>query len=319
MRMLHKWHELLGAAVLAASLPLATAQAKPMSITYVSGQIGNPFFTSVACGAKMEAEKLGLKFSLQGGEQYSPTSQTPVLKAVIAQHPDGILISAMVGQAMVAPLTQAKDAGIKIVFVDTEAAEPSLGLSYVSSNNVDGGKLAADKLAELIHEKGVVMQENDIPGISSTDDRDKGFKEEIAKYPHIKYVGIQYSQGEPAKATSQISSMIAAHPDLNGIFAVSTQEVEGAAAALQAAGTKNITVVGFDTAPSILTDIKQGIIAGVVVQEPLRMGAVAVDQLVKGLKNEATTPRIYTPLVFLTKETMKDPDVAQYIYETSCH
>src|SRR5574340_1188528 len=111
MNTLRTWSPRLGAAVLALSLPLAGAQAKSLSITYVSGQAGNPFFVSVACGAKAEAAKLGIGFSSQGGQQYSPTSQTPVLNAVIAQHPDGILISAMVGQAMVAPLTQAKDAG----------------------------------------------------------------------------------------------------------------------------------------------------------------------------------------------------------------
>ncbi len=225
------------------------AQAKSISVTYVQGQTGNPFFISVTGGAMAEAKKLGVEFSAQGGQQYSPTSQTPVLNAVIAKHPDGILISPMVGPAMVAPLLQAQGAGIKIVYVDTAAADPGLALSFVASDNEAGGRLAADKLAALVGSKGVVMLESSTPGISSTDARNKGFLEEIKKYPGVRYVGIQYSQGDPARATSEISSVIAAHPDLTGIFAVSTQEVEGASAALSSSGKTGIHVVGFDTAP----------------------------------------------------------------------
>lgn len=294
------------------------AHARPLAVTYVQGQSGNPFFVSVTCGAEAEAKKLGVKFSAQGGQQYSPTSQTPVLNGVIAQHPDGILISPMIGAAMVAPLTQAKGAGIKIVYVDTATADRSLALSYVSSDNVAGGALAADKLADLLHGKGVVMMEHDIPGIKTTDDRQKGFEQELKKYPGIRYLGVQYSQGDPAKATAEINSMLAAHPELDGIFAVSTQEVEGAATAISASGKTGIKVVGFDTAPSILTDIKDGTIQGVVVQEPLKMGADALDQLVDGLNGKPTTPRIHTPFVFLTKDNMNDPKVSQYIYKTSC-
>ncbi len=314
----NKRRGLLSATALIAALPWFGAQAKTLSVTYVQGQTGNPFFTSVTCGAADEAKKLGVEFSAQGGQQYSPTSQTPVLNAVIAKHPDGIMISPMVGPAMVAPLTQAKEAGIKIVYVDTAAADPSLALSFVASDNEAGGRLAAEKLAGLLGGKGVVMLESSIPGISSTDARNKGFEAEIKKHPGIRYVGVQYSQGDPAKATSQISSMMAAHPDLNGIFAVSTQEVEGAAAALSQSGRKDVKVVGFDTAPPILTDIEQGIIQGVVVQEPLKMGATALQQLVDGLEGKPTTKVIHTPFVFLTKANMKDPDISQYIYKTSC-
>ena len=313
-----RWRGPLGVTALVLAMPCVAVHAKNLTVTYVQGQSGNPFFVSVTCGAEAEAKKLGVTFSAQGGQQYSPTAQTPVLNGVIAQHPDGIMISPMVGPAMVAPLTQAKEAGIKIVYVDTAAADPSLALSFVASDNEAGGSLAANKLADLLGGKGVAMMESSIPGISSTDARQKGFEAEIKKYPGIQYLGVQFSQGDPAKATAEINSMLAAHPDLNGIFAVSTQEVEGAAAALSASGKTGIKVVGFDTAPPILTDIEQGIIQGVVVQEPLKMGAEALDQLVGGLNGKPTTPVIHTPFVFLTKENMNDPAVSQYIYKTSC-
>jgi ribose transport system substrate-binding protein len=206
----------LGVGLAAMSAGPTASQAKTPSVIYVQGQTGNPFFTSVTCGAMAEAKKLHVDFSAQGGQQYSPTSQTPVLNAVIAKHPDGILISPMVGPAMVSPLTEAKNAGIKIVYVDT-ASEPGLAMSFVASDNKAGGALAAGKLAELMGDKGTVMLESAIPGISSTDARRDGFVDEIKKHPGINYIGVQYSQGDPAKATSEINAILSAHADLRGI------------------------------------------------------------------------------------------------------
>jgi ribose transport system substrate-binding protein len=287
-------------------------------IVYVQGQSGNPFFTSVTCGAQDEAKSLGVQFSYQGGKDYSPQSQTPVLNGVIANKPDAILISPMVGKAMIGPLTQAKAQGIDIVFVDT-AAQGDLAASFVASDNEQGGRLAAQKLASLVGNKGTVLLEGSTPGISSTDARNKGFMEEIKKFPDIKTLTPQYSNGQPSKATSDVSAQLSAHGDLAGIFAVSTQEVEGAAAAIRNAHKEGeVKLIGFDTAPPILEDVRRGVVQGLVVQEPLTMGAKAIQQAVNALSDKPTEPEIHTPFVFLTKDNMDDPSVSKFIYKTDC-
>lgn len=298
-----------------------TAKAsKNYNITYVQGITGNPFFTSVTCGAQAEAKALGVTFNYQGGKDYSPESQTPILNAVIAKKPDGIIISPMAGQAMVPPLSQAKAAGIKTTFVDSTAADASLASSFVTSDNAAGGALAADKIGELLGGKGKVIVMGATPGISTTDARQKGFEAEIkAKYPNVTLLPTQFSQSQPATATTKLSAVIAKNSDLGAVFAVSTQEVEGVSVAVKTAGKAGkIKIVGFDTSDPIIESVKAGTVTGLVVQEPLAMGKLALDQLVAALDGKPTRPLINTPFVFLTKDNASDPAVNKFVYKTSC-
>jgi len=303
----------------ATSSPSATSAKTAKSVVYVQGISGNAFFTSVTCGAQAEAKAEGVTFSFQGGADYSPQSQTPILNAVIAKHPDGIIISPMAGVAMVPPLSQAKQASIKVVFVDSTAADSSLAESFVSSDNTAGGALAAQKVVAELGGKGTVMVMGATPGISTTDARQKGFEAEIAKSAGITLLPTQFSESTPATATAKLSAVIAAHPELNAVFAVSTQEVEGVAVAVKTAGLSGkLGIIGFDTSDPILADVQSGLVTGLVVQEPLSMGKIAMQQMVKSMNGQSTTPVVNTPFVYLTKDNMNDPSINKFIYKTSC-
>ncbi|MFI6390037.1 ABC transporter substrate-binding protein [Nonomuraea sp. NPDC050540] len=317
---------LLAAAALAfaASCSSGTAStaeggAKPYKITYVQGMAGNPFFTSLTCGAQERARELGVQFDAQGGKDYSPQSQTPILNGVIAQKPDALVISPMAGEAMVPALSKAKAAGIKLVFADSVAADESLAVSRIASDNYAGGVLAARTLAKQVGEKGKVMVMGAKPGISTTDARQKGFEEEIVKHAGITYLGPQYSESQPATATSKFAAVLAANSGLAGVFAVSTQEVEGVATGVQNAGKSGkVQIVGFDTSDPILDDVRNGVVQSLVVQQPLQMGRDAVEQAVAALEGRATTSAISTPFVVLTKDNMAQPGIAKFIYKTTC-
>ncbi|MFI6928106.1 ABC transporter substrate-binding protein [Nonomuraea spiralis] len=297
----------------------AAGGAEPYKITYVQGMAGNPFFTSLTCGAQERAKELGVQFDAQGGKDYSPQSQTPILNGVIAQKPDAIVISPMAGEAMVPALSKAKAAGIKLVFADSVADDATLAVSQIASDNYAGGVLAAQTLAKQVGEKGKVMVMGAKPGISTTDARQKGFEDEIGKHSGITYLGPQYSESQPATATSKFAAVFAANSDLAGVFAVSTQEVEGVATGVQNASKSGaVHIVGFDTSDPILDDVRNGVVESLIVQQPLQMGVDAVTQAVAALKGEATTPKISTPFVVLTKDNMTQPDVAKFIYKTTC-
>lgn len=290
-----------------------------LKVVYVQGQTGNAFFTSVTCGAQAEASAEGVDFTSQGGQTYSPQSQTPVLNAIIAQRPSGIIISPMAGQAMVPPLTQAKQSGTKLVFVDSTAADASLAASFVTSDNTAGGALAAQKIAAMLHDTGTAMVMGATPGISTTDARQKGFEQEMKNHQGITLLPTQFSESTPATATSKMGAVIAAHPDLNAVFAVSTQEVEGVSTAVKSASLQGkVNIVGFDTSAPIIADVQSGLVQGLVVQEPLEMGKIAMQQMVKTLHGQPAESVIHTPFVFLTKDNMNDPNVNKFIYKTSC-
>src|SRR3954466_15690576 len=154
----------------------------------VAGVKGDQFYITMNCGAQAEAKKLGASLNFQGPDQFSPALQTPVVNAVAAKKPDAVLIAPTDTKAMFAPINQLKQGGSKIVLVDTTLDDASIAESQIASDNLGGGKAAADALAKLIGGKGKVFVNNVDPGISTTDARAKGFADE-AKKLGLTYLG----------------------------------------------------------------------------------------------------------------------------------
>ncbi len=321
--MLKNGNALLGGMALALAMvaagPALAAGSSPYKVTYIQGVTGNPFYITVACGAQAEARKLNVAFSTTGPQQYDPAMQTQVLDAAIASRPDAIMISVDDPVALIPSLTQAKAAGIKIVMIDGDPKEKSLAVTNIQSNNAKGGAIAADQLAKLIGEKGTVMALTHFPSGGVTGQRLDGFAQEIKKYPKIKYLGVQYSHNQTAKAASIVSSTAAAHPDLNGIFTVTTNNTEGAATGIREAGrTGKIKLMGFDTSDPIVKDIGQGIVDADVVQYPYKLGQLGLQAAVDALDGKTVEREMATPFVVATPGNINSAEVEKYLYRSSC-
>src|SRR5215207_11178225 len=220
-------------------------------VTLIAGVKGDEFYITMSCGAQEEAKKQGVTLDFQGPDQFDASLQTPIVNAVIAKKPDAILIAPTDTQAMIPPLTQAKAAGIKLVFVDTTTENGAeLAESEIASDNEEGGRDAARTLAKLTGGKGSVLVINVKPGISTTDARAKGFEEEIKNTPGLKYIGQEYSNDKAEVAAAKATAALAAHPDLVGIFGTNLFSAEGAATGLRSAGAaEKVKIVGFDAGP----------------------------------------------------------------------
>ena len=311
---------LLMTTALALAAAAGTAQAAaPRTITFVQSLSGNPFYDTVACGGAEAAKRLGVTFNVQGPAQYQAAMQMRVLDAVIASSPDGILIAATDPVALTPTLLQAKAAGIKIISIDGDVKDMSVALSNIQSDNVLGGKTAAETLARAIDDKGVVMAMENSPAAPVSQQRLQGFQDEIAKHKGITYLGVQYSANQTAKAASIVTSTIAAHPDLNGIFTITTNNTEGAATGVrEAGGIGRIRIVGFDTSDPIVQDIRSGIVTADVVQYPYRVGQLGVEMMNDALDGKPIEREVHTPFVVATPQNIDTPDVQKYIYKTKC-
>jgi ribose transport system substrate-binding protein len=289
-------------------------------ITLVPGVIGDEFYVSMECGALEAAEELGVNLEVQGAESFDPTLQTPVLEAVIASQPDAILIAPTDTTAMQAPIQQAVDAGITVVLVDTTLDDPSVAASAIASDNMEGGRMAADALAEQINEEGVVMVINVNPGISTTDQRQQGFEEAIAEYENIEYLGTEFSENEPARAAEIVAATLAAEPDLNGIFGTNLFSAEGSATGVRNAGPEgeDIRIVGFDAGPAQIDQLEQGQVQALIVQKPLEIGRLGVEQAVAALNGDQVEAEITTDFVTATQDNLDDPEIEPFLYRSSC-
>ena len=309
-----------------AALPLAghaqapaPTPAKPLRITYIQGVTGNPFYMSVSCGGAEAAKRLGVTFDAQGPAQYTPALQLRVLNAVIAAQPDGILVTPDDPVALTPTLLEAKERGIKIITIDSDTSDKSVALTNIQSNNYDGGTQAAGIMVKLLDGKGEVMAMMNSPAANVAQQRLFGFQDEIAKHPGITYLGVQYSNNQTAKAASIITSTVAAHPNLAGVFTITTNNTEGAATGVREAQREGkIKIVGFDTSDPIVEAIRKGIVSADVVQYPYRVGQLGVELMVDALRGKPVERQTTTPFIVATPENIDTPEVQKYIYRTNC-
>jgi ribose transport system substrate-binding protein len=293
---------------------------KQYKLTLVQGVKGDQFYVTMQCGAQQAAQAAGATLEVAAPDEFDASLQTPVVNAVVAKKPDAILVAPTDTKAMIPPLTQAKAAGIKLVFVDTTTENGAeLAESEIASDNLEGGREAARALARLTGEKGSVLVINVKPGISTTDARAKGFEEELKNFPNMKSVGVEYSNDKPEVAAAKATAALAAHPDLAGIFGTNLFSAEGAATGLRSAGaSQKVKIVGFDAGPKQVEDLEQGIVQALIAQKPADIGKAGVEQAVAALKGEPVQKKIGTGFVVVTKDNMNNPDVQPFLYKSSC-
>ena len=293
-----------------------TAAKKNYKMTLIAGVKGDEFYITMNCGAQAKAKELGVTLDFQGPDKFDASLQTPVVNAVAAKKPDAVLVAPTDTKAMFAPIQQMSQNGTKIVLVDTTLDQPDMAVSQIASDNEAGGKAAAAALAKLIGGKGKVFVVNVKPGISTTDARGKGF-EDGAKALGLTYVGQQYDDDDAAKAAAVTKAALAKNPDLKGIFATNLFSAEGAATGIREAGkVGQVKIVGFDAGPKQVQDLKDGVVQGLIAQKPADIGAQGVQQAYNALTGKATTKKIGTGSVAITKANLDQNQDA--LYKSSC-
>lgn len=296
------------------------AQAAGEKIVFIQGVKGDGFYISMGCGVNAEAKKLGVSVSTQGPAKFDATLQRPILASVVASKPAAILIAPNDVVAMQKPLEQAAKAGIKVVLVDTTVKDPSFAVSQIASNNLAGGAAAFAAVKKLVPGGGKVLGIGVKPGISTTDARDKGFQDAVAKSGG-KYIslGQQYSNNEPSIAAQITTAALAKDPDLKAIFASNLFSAEGAATGIKQAGKEGqVVVVGFDAGPDQVKALKAGTVQALIAQQPYDIGVQGIDQAVAALRGQPTKKKITTGFTILTKANIDTPAGKAAQYRSVC-
>ena len=297
-------------------------------LSFIQGVTGDEFYITMQCGIEAEAKKQNVTVDTQGPAKFDPTLQKPIVDSVVASKPAAMLVAPTDVSAMQAPLEAAAKAGIKVVLVDTTVKDPSFAVSAIASDNAGGGRQAFQALQQLNPKGGKVMVMSTDPGISTLDDRIKGFEEAIGrdqlirdgKLPDAKftYLGVQYSHNDPAQAAKLMTAALAKDPDIVGVFATNLYSAAGTGTGVrQANKTSQVKVVGFDAGPDQVKQLKDGTVQALIAQDPYQIGVDGVDQAVKSLKGEEVTKDIQTGFHLLTKDNISG-DGAQYVYKSSC-
>jgi len=311
--------------ILAFAAPVSTRAAdKKYTIALIPGLTTDAFYITMHKGAQAAADALGVDLIFQGAPEFNPVQQVPVLNAIIGRKPDAILIAPTDKTQLIEPLKKAAAAGIAVITVDTfigdghyqtGSGEADFPLSYIASDNVLGGQIAARALAKAIGDKGKVYVSNVKPGISTTDQREQGFKEEMKKHANITVLDTQFNDDDANKAASQFQSVYARNPDLAGVFGANLFSALGAAGGVkQANATGKVKVAAFDAPKSIVDQIKSGEVEMTIAQHPAEIGYYGVMTAYAHLTGHSVPPLIGTGFTVIDKSNADNPDTKKFIY-----
>jgi ribose transport system substrate-binding protein len=219
---------------------------------------------------------------------------------------------------MHAPILTAVRSGIPVLFVDTTLNDPSMAVTTISTDNPAGGRAAADALAKAIGPKGgKVAGISTNLGVSTADQRVQGFNQELKKYPQLINLPTTYATDVATRASSVLKSLVAAHPDLAGVFAMNVVTGDGVIAAAREVGLKGLKIVEFDAGPVQVAALKKGQVSALIAQYPYGIGELAVKLGVQYLNNpKIKLARHYgTPTGIITPANVNSPAMANFLYK----
>jgi ribose transport system substrate-binding protein len=313
------------AGLVVAAAPYAASAQDKLKIGFLPGVV-DPFYQVMQLGVEKAAADLGVEVVTQIPPTWGVEVQTPILDALVARGDLDYIITAPTDKdQMIGPLKAAVDAGIKVITVDTflgdgdyVAGPVNFPISYIGSDNVEGGRISARGLAKSIGGKGTVYINSTNPNVSSVEGREQGFKEVMAKeFPDIKVLGPDYNLDDQNKATQQTAAVLEREPDLAGVFGTNVFSAQGAGTAVVNAGLGgHVQVVAYDATQFAIELLGKGVVTLVLAQKPFDMGYMAVQFAQADAAGVTSLPRrVETGFAIIDKDNVKDPEVARFIYQ----
>jgi ribose transport system substrate-binding protein len=289
----------------------------PIHLAVIPKSVGLDYWTKVHEGAMCAASQLpGVQVTWNGvTDETDVVGQLNLLNNYIAEGVNGLVYAATDATAMTEVSTGATKAGIKVVSIDSGTTPQPPNVPLIATDNIAGAKLAADKLAKAIGPGGgKVAIIGFHAGTETNDQRVQGFESELKKYPKLHLIGIQYSQNDYNTALTVTANILTANPDLKGLFAANESSDVGAVEAVRIAHkVGQVKIVGWDTSPDEVDGVKQGVVAGLISQDPFRMGYDGVRAAVAMVRHQAPPKSENTGEVFVTKYDLTNPVVRQFV------
>lgn len=298
-----------------------TGKSDQLSVAVIPKGTTHIYWKSVEAGAKKAAAELGVRLTFIGPQREDDRSQQIDLVTNQALQNDAIVLAPLDAVALRDAAKSVADKGKPLVIIDSSLADSQNFItSYVATDNREGGRIGARRLAELLSGKGKVAVLRYMQGSASTEQREEGFLEEIKKSPGIEVVSSEQFAGATASQAQDVAAnlltRLAAGDGLSvqGIFCSNQTSSYGM---LQALRGKNLggkaKFVGFDCDATFIDALKKGEMHGSVLQDPVNMGYLGVKTAVAKLRGEKVETVIDTGATLITAENLGEAKIAELI------
>jgi ribose transport system substrate-binding protein len=268
------------------------------------------FWKSIHAGAKQAASETGVEILWKGPQKEDDRAQQiTVVEDFISRGVDGIVLAPLDDRALMRPVRDAVREKIPVVIIDS-ALQGEDFISFVATDNYQGGVLAGRRMGELLQGKGDIFMIRYQAGSASTTKREAGFLDTVKKeFPKINLlVQDQYAGSTTETAYQLAENLLNRFPAVEGIFCPNESSTFGTLRALQEAGIAGkIVFIGFDSSPKLVQGLRDGHIQGLVLQDPVKMGYLGVHQMVAHLRGQPVEKRIDTGVYMVSRENMEEP------------
>lgn len=265
--------------------------------------LNNPFFLQMQDGAEEAAEEAGVDLVVTDAQD-DPSQQADQIQNFVSTGVDTMVINPVDSDAAGPPVRRANDAGIPVVAAD-RAVNDAESEALVTSDNVEGGRLAAQVLAEEIGEEGRIVVLQGTPGASASRERGEGFSEGIAEYEDIEVIAEQPADFDRTRGLDVMTNMLQGEDEIDAVFAANDEMALGAAAALDDSG-QDAPVIGFDGTPEGFEAVEEGTLHSTIAQQPAELGREAVRNAVDAARGESLEEDVRVPVEIVTAENVDD-------------
>ncbi|WP_146405498.1 ABC transporter substrate-binding protein [Allorhodopirellula heiligendammensis] len=277
------------------------------------------FWQSVRSGAQQAGEDLGVRVTFKGPSKESDRSeQISVFQSFLNSGVDGICLAPLDADALVRPVEEAGRAGVPVVIFDSGLNTDSGDfVSYVATDNFRGGQMAADAMASSLGaDGGKVICLRYHQGSESTHQREEGFLDGIAKYPQIEVISSdQYGGTTTESAVDKSQSLLNRFgTDVDGVFTTCEPNAEGMLRAIRDRDLAGkVKLIAFDSSDSLREALAAGDVSAIVLQDPVRMGYLAIETLAAAIRGESVESFVDTGLFVATPDNLTDETIARLL------
>jgi ribose transport system substrate-binding protein len=293
---------------------------KKLRIAVIPKGTTHEFWKSVHAGAARAAKEMGNIEVIWKGPQLETEreKQISIMQGFVTARVDGICLAPNDSQALVEYVNAAAQQKIPVVIFDSGLDDESKIVSYVATDNVQCGALAGRRLAEVLHGKGNVILLRYLPGSDSTARREEGFLGALKKeFPEIKILSDdQYAGTTPEESLTKATQILNKYKkQVNGIFAVCEPNAAGTLGALEQTELDGkVAFIAFDPNADLIRGLAAKKVAGIILQDPVKMGYEAVKAMAKHLKGQKVPKRIDTGEYVATPENMSEPRINELLH-----
>ena len=268
------------------------------------------FYKDLEAGLREAAEKQGFGLTVTSGDMDLSKQQSQI-ENFIVQGVDAIIVCPADSKGIGPAIERANQANIPVFTADIAAQGSGQVVSHIASDNLAGGRLAADFIAKALNgegEVGVIGQQEVQSGL----DREVGFKEEMKKYPGIKVVSTLNGGGLRDKALKAAEDMLQGNPNIKGIFGINDDSALGALSAAESHSRNDMVIVGYDAIPEAVKAIQRGsALKADVAQQPKDLGAKTIDAIATHFSGGQVPKSVAVPVKIVDADALKASGGAQ--------